>query len=271
MAASPEPETAADGAVYGFVGTGAITAALVEGLHAGDGADPGTDPPTVYLSPRNRGVAQSLSHRFPDVHVCASNQDVLDRVTSVVVAVRPQVAEEVLAELAFAPRHVAISVVAGLRLDRLRAWVAPATSIARAIPLPAAARRRSLTALHPDHPAARGLFDRVGESLVTEDEAAFEAIAAVTATFAAHLDYLATIAGWLADHSVDDRAATAYLAHVFGQLGEALPGAPSFAALTGEYMTPGGINEQFLADLRAAGTPDAVRRALDRVLARLQG
>lgn len=36
-------------------------------------------------------------------------------------------------------------------------------------------------------------------------------------------------------------------------------------------MTPGGINEQFLADLRDDGVPDVVRRALDRILDRLTG
>jgi pyrroline-5-carboxylate reductase len=35
-------------------------------------------------------------------------------------------------------------------------------------------------------------------------------------------------------------------------------------------MTPGGINEQLMMDLRADGVPGMVRNALDRVLARLR-
>jgi pyrroline-5-carboxylate reductase len=253
-------------ATYGFVGAGAITAAIVEGLHVEGG-----DPPAVFLSPRGRRVGQELASRFPNVHVCDGNQDVLDRATSIVVAVRPQVARSVLAELSFRPRHVVMSVVAGVRLERLRDWAAPATHVVRAIPLPAAARAGSLTAMYPDSAAARELFGRVGSVLVPDDEATLDALSAATATFAAHLDHLSTIVDWLTDHGVDHGAATAYVTHLFGQLGRSLSQSTgSLAALTERHMTPGGINEQFMTDLRRDGVPDVVRQALDRVLARLR-
>jgi hypothetical protein len=35
-------------------------------------------------------------------------------------------------------------------------------------------------------------------------------------------------------------------------------------------MTPGGINQRLLTDLRRDGVPDPVRRALDRIQARLR-
>jgi len=95
--------------------------------------------------------------------------------------------------------------------------------------------------------------------------------ASKTATFAAHLDYLTTIASWLADYGVGPDAATAYTTHIFGQLGESLSQrTDSLTALTDKHMTPGGINQQFMTDLRRDGVPDVVRRALDRVLARLR-
>ena len=43
---------------YGFVGAGAITAAIVEGLHAGS-----ANPPAVFLSPRGRSVGRELAGR----------------------------------------------------------------------------------------------------------------------------------------------------------------------------------------------------------------
>jgi pyrroline-5-carboxylate reductase len=263
----PPARSPSSPATYGFVGAGTITAAIVEGLHAGDG-----DPPSVLLSPRSRHVGQDLARRFPTVRVCDCNQDVLDGATSIVVAVRSTDAHAALAGLSFGCHHVVISVIAGVQLTRLRAWAAPAGRVVRAIPLPAAARARSLTALYPDDPAARDLFTRVGRVLVPADETTLDALSAVTATFAAHLDYLATIAGWLTDRGLDHDAATAYVAHIFGQLGEALgQRTDSLATLTDQHMTPGGINEQVLTDLRRDHVPDSVRRALDRVLTRLRG
>lgn len=247
-------------ATYGFVGAGAITSAIVEGLHVDV-----TDPPEIFLSPRSRSVGQQLSSRFP------SNQDVLDNATSIVVAVRPQTVRAVLAELCFRPVHVVISVVAGLRLDRLQHWAAPAAHVVRAIPLPSAARARSLTAMYPDNAAARELFRPLGGYLIPNEESTLDALSAATATFAAYLDYLTTIADWLTDRGVDHGAATTYITHIFGQLSESLsPPTNSLATLTEKHMTPGGINQQFLTDLRRGGTPDLVRGALDRVMARLQ-
>ncbi len=250
---------------YGFVGTGEITAAIVQGLSAGV-----TDPPAIFLSPRGRAVSRELADRFANVHVCASNQEVLAHARAVVLAVRPPQAREVLGELSFRAEHVLISALAGVRLSDLRAWSTPAGHVVRAIPLPHAAQRASRTVMYPDGEVARELFGRVGDVLVAGDEQGLRAFSAVTATFAAHLDYLNTITGWLTEHGVEDDLASAYTMHIFGQLGQSLVDRPeSLMALTGKYMTPGGINEQLMSDLRREGMPDAVRHALDRILNRL--
>jgi pyrroline-5-carboxylate reductase len=71
---------------------------------------------------------------------------------------------------------------------------------------------------------------------------------------------------------VDHDVATAYVTHIFGRLGRALAEqTASLDTLTDKHMTPGGINEQPMTDLRRDGVPDMVRLALDRVLARLRG
>lgn len=250
---------------YGFVGTGEITAAIVEGLSAGDA------PPAVFLSPRNHRIAHELADRFSNAQVCDSNQDVLDQATSIVLAIRPQITGDVLPELAFRPDHVVISAVAGVRLAQLSAWTAPAGHVVRSIPLPQAARGRSLTAMYPDHPLARDLYERVGDVLVPDDEATLEVFSAATATFAAYLDYLATIADWLASQGVERVAATAYTKHIFALLGESLAQhTGSLTDLAAKYQTPGGLNEQFLADLTRDGLSTHVRDALDRILARVR-
>jgi pyrroline-5-carboxylate reductase len=85
----------------GFVGTGAITAAIVTGLNSGFG-----EQHSIRLSPRNAKIAFDLATRFPGVSVAASNQDVLDSSDVVVLAVRLQVALSVVSELRFRPTIV---------------------------------------------------------------------------------------------------------------------------------------------------------------------
>ncbi|MCE7007608.1 NAD(P)-binding domain-containing protein [Kibdelosporangium philippinense] len=260
-------------APYGFIGTGAITAAIVEGVSAptSPAIVQGLSAPAIFLSPRSRTVSQDLASRFPNVQICDTNQDVLESATAIVLAVRPQIARDVLADLTFHPEHIVISAMAGVSLAQLSEWTAPAKQLIRVIPLPSAASGDSLTVMYPDNPTARELFNRVGGLVTPTDETALEVFSAATATFAAHLDYLATITAWLANHGVDEHDATAYTRHIFGQLGQSLlHRTDSFAVLTNEHMTPGGINEQVLTDLRRNGVPDLVRRALDEVLTRLR-
>ncbi|MEU4523404.1 NAD(P)-binding domain-containing protein [Amycolatopsis sp. NPDC024027] len=86
---------------------------MVEGLTT-------STPPQVFLSPRNHGIARDLAGRFPNARICGSNQEVLDHTTAVLIAVRPQVVRDVLAELTFRPDHVVVSAVAGVALADLR-------------------------------------------------------------------------------------------------------------------------------------------------------
>lgn len=115
------PRSGTDEAIpeYRFVGTGEITATVVDGLHVADG-----EPPTIPLSPRGRAVGQELAARFPRVQVCGSNQEVVDSASTVVLAVRPETPHTVLTELTWRPRHVLLSAVAGVRRQQLRDWAA---------------------------------------------------------------------------------------------------------------------------------------------------
>lgn len=93
----------------GFIGTGTITQHMVRGLKASALAEM-----RIILSPRNLAVAQELSEALPGVQIAADNQDVLDRADLILLAVRPQVAAEVIRPLTFAPHKPVISLIATL-------------------------------------------------------------------------------------------------------------------------------------------------------------
>jgi len=181
----------------GVVGVGAIAEAIITGLCEG-----GDTPTSIHLSPRNHVRAGRLAARYPSIHVVDSNQAAVERADVVLLCVRPQDAHPALSGLTFRAEQAVISTMAGIPIDALRPLVAPAKVLVRAIPLPAVATRTGLTAIHPQDDLARAIFDPLGGVIAVDDERALETLAASTGTIAAHLAYLDTITGWLADRGI---------------------------------------------------------------------
>jgi pyrroline-5-carboxylate reductase len=173
----------------GFLGTGTITAAMVTGLSTKHG-------PAIRISPRNPAIAASLANRFPHVSIAGSNQAVLDESEAVVIAVRPQIAPEVLADLRFRDEHTVISLVSGLRVSRLRDLVHPASKITRAVPLPSTANRRCPTAIYPPDDVTARLFGSLGSAIAVDTESEFDALCTATATMATYFAFADGVASW---------------------------------------------------------------------------
>lgn len=249
----------------GFLGTGAITSAMVAGLDA-SGA-----PHSILLSPRNAETSASLARRCPHVSVASSNQDVVDRSETVVIAVRPQIAESVLKDLRFRPSHDVISLVSGFSVERVASLVAPAERVCRAVPLPSAARRKSPTAIYPADDAAIELFTQLGAAFAVETESEFNAICTATATMAAYFAFEDVVASWLSRNGIPPAKARDYMARLHAGLADTAMEFPerSFQALAADHATRGGINEQVVRDLTGHGVFAHFSEALDAVMRRV--
>lgn len=250
---------------YGVLGVGAIGSAIVTGLCAGS-----EDAPDILLSPRNAHRAAELASRFPSTRVATTNQHVIDGSDVVILCLLPVHAAEVMADLHFRPDQAVVSAIAGFSLARLTELVEPVSEIARSIPLVAVATRTGTTPLHPATPSATQLYDRLGAALTVDDEFAFDAMSAASATVASHFHYLGTIASWLVERGVPATVAHRYLAETYAALGPELNASRSnFATLAIGHSTPGGLNEQFSRHVDAAGMRDAVQSGLDALLTRI--
>jgi pyrroline-5-carboxylate reductase len=250
----------------GFVGTGAITSAIVTGLNAAGSGD------TILVSPRNAETAAALAAKFPSVTVAASNQAVLDGSDVVMIAVRPQVGIEVLSELKFRADHRIISLMAITPLGKVAELVAPATKITRAIPIPIVADRRGPTAIFPPDEVASEIFNRIGTAIEATSAEQFIAYSTATATMAPYFTMAEEIASWLTRNGVPAADARRFVAAAFQGLGNIAVGTPehSLATLAGEFATRGGINEQVVTHLKERGAFTALSDALDAVLRRMK-
>jgi pyrroline-5-carboxylate reductase len=252
----------------GFIGTGTITHAIVTGLC--NAPDPS---PQIWVSPRSNRRARELAASYPNVHVASSNQEVLDRTDTVLLAVLPQIAQSVLEELVFKDSHHCISLVAGLSHESLLHLIRPATHWTRVTPTPAVGLRRGPIAMYPPDPETLALFSRIGEPVAVQQESEFEALVACSAEMAAFFELLQACMKFMMDCGVPVESARQYSASLFGALGNTAlcRHELTFEQLAHEHTTPGGINEQLARELAEAGVFMAHKQCLERILARLIG
>lgn len=247
----------------GFVGSGTITAAMVDGLNAAD-ADV-----SIVLSPRNAEVARALAARYPNVRVADCNQTVLDESEVVVLAVRPQIVDEVLRGLRFRADHRVVSVIARVSLEYLQRATRPASRVTRAVPLPLVGRRQGPTAVFPPADEVLGLFAPLGRAIPVEEEALFNVFGTATAVMASYFAFAGTISGWMERHGVAREAARAFVRQMFEGLATAGPDR-TFEELADEHQTRGGINEQVVRAIARDGVMTSLDEALDAALASMQ-
>ena len=252
----------------GFVGVGAIAEALITGMCAA-----GERRANFLLSPRNAEVAKRLAERFSSVAVASDNQAVLDASDIIFLAVRPQVAGDVLGALKFRPDHRIVSLVATLEVARLGPLVAPVSSIARVAPIPAVARRLGPLLLHPPVPEIARLLEGLGHLIQLENESDLDAYWSTTGLMASYFGLLGEMAGWLSRQNLEETQVRIFVAALFEALGVTASeyATAGFEQLIARHTTQGGLNEQAWRELKAAGWPGLFSQALDLIHARMMG
>lgn len=252
----------------GFVGVGTIAEALIIGMCA-----EGEHRADILLSPRNAEIAGRLARQYPFIEVAEDNQAVVDGSDIVFLAVRPQVAEQVLAPLAFRQEQRIVSLIATFDVARLRPLVAPATTIARAAALPPVARRMGAMTLYPPLPEIAALLDGLGHLVQIDREAEVDTFLAATALMGSYFGMLDEVATWMSRRGLAAEEVRPYVAAIFNALGATAEtwAQDGFDRLAVEHATPGGLNEQAHRELKAAGWTDLISETLDLVHDRLGG
>jgi pyrroline-5-carboxylate reductase len=250
----------------GFIGTGNITTAVVEGL-----CTLGAPSNAIRVSPRNAEKAKFLAAKFSRVGVAENNQAVLDASDIIFLALRPQVAAPIIRRLRFRDDHRVVSLVAATALDFVCEMVRPARDVIRAVPLPTVARHRGPIILYPDNAEIRAIFGQIGSLFVAESERNLSLLAAITALISPFYALMDETARWAAALGVGRQTAESYTAAMFQALSAQVVDMPamSFSKLAADAATPGGLNEQALEIIRKNDGFQAFLKALDAVTIRL--
>jgi pyrroline-5-carboxylate reductase len=252
----------------GFVGTGAITEAMVTGI-----VGSGLDVTGILVSPRNQAVAARLASQFPSVRIATNNQEVVDAAEVLFLAVRPQIAEEVITALEFRKGHTVVSVIAATDRSRLLAWIREDVQLTQAIPLPFVADREGVTAIYPPNREIASIFAVLGSAVECETKEEYDLLAVASALMGTYFGILDRATGWLAEKGMPREKARTYLAPLFASLAQRAARADqtSLEVLRREFSTPGGLNEQVFEEFDCGGGSRALTDALERVLNRVKG
>lgn len=262
MARTPElPER------IGFLGVGTIGSAIVRGLASHDSLRP---KPKLILSPRNRVQSKRLAAEFPGlVHVAASNQDVIDQVECVFLTFLPKHAEEVLKGSIFRKGQQIISLLAMIKLARIKELVSPAIDFAIVTVLPAVASRQAAALGVPYHACAHAIFSQLGSYTAVKTEAQFAQLSSITSFMGDCYKRQLTMQEWLVRQGIAAEQAAKWVHAVFSTwlAGSANPGPETYDHCLSE-QTVGGLNERVWKEQEEDGIYKAITYSLDSVLHR---
>ena len=256
----------------GFIGAGNMATGMARGLAAAKG-EPGAPESMLFADAdpeRARELAGEVGGEALD-----SNRAVADAADVVLLAVKPNVLDEVAADLVEAGTPV-ISILAGTSLERLQGAL-PGIDLVRVMPnLGAQLRQAVLCVAHPaelgEEPRRRAneLLGLVGE-VIELDEGLIDA---ATALMGCSPGYLALMAEVLVEEGVkeglsEDQALT-MVARSMAATGGLLE-LHDPAALKRAVASPGGMTEAGLDALEEREIRKILRAAVDASLERVRG
>ena len=163
-----------------FIGAGNMAASLIHGVLAR-----GAQAANIYVA----DPVPAQRERFGALGVATGddNQAATSAAEVVVLAVKPQVAGEVVQNLALRADQLLISIAAGIDLASLAAWSATGQPIVRCMPNTPALLGAGMTALYANdncseaqRDAAQQVLNAAGETLWVDEEKLLDAVTAVS-------------------------------------------------------------------------------------------
>ena len=251
----------------GFIGGGNMARSLIGGL-----VSAGYPAEALSVADPNESIRAALATDF-GVNATADNQQIMDQCDVVVLAVKPQVMQEVTSALRVGQNKepLFLSVAAGIRTASITHWLGIKAAIVRAMPNTPALVQSGATGLFANphvspkqHDLAESIMRAAGLVQWVEDEALMDAVTALSGSGPAYL-FLMMEAMEKAAQKLGLPAETARLLTVqtaFGAAKLALEIEEDPALLRENVTSPGGTTERAIQVLRQEGFEDMFYKAL---------
>jgi len=256
----------------GFIGAGNMASAILNGALRRSAVM----PEKVYLS--DPYIEKAASFQAKGVHVTVSNTEVADAVGILVLAVKPQMFDEVLEDLkGHTDGKCVVTIAAGISVDYIKRQL-PDTHVIRVMPNTPLLIGKGMTAIAkaPEVPASyfdavSELFSAAGETVVVEENQ----INAVIALSGSSPAYFFRFAEAMVEEGIrmgmDPDVSLKLAAYTMkGAAGMLLRSGKTAKELTQQVCSPGGTTLAALTAFDDAGLEQMVSQAMQRCVKRAE-
>ena len=247
-----------------FIGGGNMASALIGGL-----LETGQAPDAISVVETDAGARARLASRFGVA--CGTAHDKAAEV--IVFAVKPQNLRDAASALGTPDAgQLVVSIVAGIRLADLCAWLGGHRRLVRSMPNMAALAGEGIAGLFAmpevnadERGRAESILSAVGETLWLSDESMMDAVTAVSGSGPAYVFYFMEAMQRAAERLgfSEDQAKRLVLATFRGASTLARQSAEPVSVLRERVTSKGGTTAAALAVLNAAGVDQTIVAAID--------
>jgi pyrroline-5-carboxylate reductase len=252
----------------GFIGGGNMASSLISGLIAS-----GHSPQHLWVSDINTDTLKVLAKNL-NVNTTESNDELINAVDVVVLAVKPQALSSVAksaAALIQQKKSLVVSIAAGISQQSLSQWLGADIAIVRCMPNTPALVLTGATALHANtqvsaeqRDLAENIMRSVGIALWVNDESELDAVTAVSGSGPAYyfllMEAMEKAALELGLNEVTARLLVQQTA--LGAAKIALESSESPEQLRKRVTSPGGTTHQAIETFEKGGFTELVSKAL---------
>ncbi|WP_340120860.1 pyrroline-5-carboxylate reductase [Methylobacter svalbardensis] len=252
----------------GFIGGGNMASSLISGLIAS-----GHTPEQIWVSDINPDTLTDLGKQL-HINTSVNNDDIINAVDVVVLAVKPQTLSAVAqsaAALIQQKKSLVVSIAAGINQNSLSRWLGADTAIVRCMPNTPALVLTGATALHANDKVtaeqrdlAENILRSVGIALWVDDEAELDAVTAVSGSGPAYYFLLmeAMEKAALELGLTQETARLLVQQTALGAAKIALESAESPEKLRKRVTSPGGTTQRAIETFEQGGFTELVSKAL---------
>jgi len=245
----------------GFIGTGQITSSIIYGIFKSK-----LKVNRIYISSRNKNIAKKLEQRFRSVKILVDNQDIINKSSTIILALTPTVGTKILPMLEFSKDKKIISLISTIKLNKLKK-ITKNKNVVRAIPLPPIEINKGPVVICPPDKSAKNFFKHLGTVIEVRDEKISYNFWSTSSIMAAYYELLNVSAGWLVKKGVNKNIANKYISELFLSLSQDAVNKRSrgFKKLVAGSQTPKGLNMQALNELKKAKFYNKFIKALENI------
>tara|TARA_B100000941_G_scaffold173377_1_gene123638 strand:- start:271 stop:1035 length:765 start_codon:yes stop_codon:yes gene_type:complete len=251
----------------GFIGSGEITKAVVQGITKSK-----INYKKILISKRNNKTSSYLKKINKKIKISADNQHIIDNSEWIFLAITPNVGKKILRKLKFNNNKIIVSFISTIKLKDLKILLNTNATIVRAIPLPPISIAKGPIPLFPKNKKVTKFFNNIGESIEINDETSSFNFWATSSLMASYYELLHEVSKWLQKKGLKKSHAQKYVVSLFSALSDAavMRSNKDLKLLVRTSQTPKGLNEETLKFLKKKGFYKQINFSLEKILKRLK-